>query len=169
MEDKEKVSTETKKTTKKTSSNKDAEAKAKVTELLKGTSVAGLVSTPVEEKVNDLDVNVIKKEKSMTWMEQQVNALTEQVETLENEILYYKEELAKAQNGQGNQVTDVTNQSLPPNLVALFRHFEQVYERGYTDAKIAWPEGGTGVLDMFLQYFPQLQNIKRYRYRGQGR
>jgi len=168
MEDKEKVSTETKKT-KKTSSNKDAEAKAKVTELLKGTSVAGLVSTPVEEKTNELDVTVIKKEKSMSWMEQQVNDLTEQVETLENEILYYKEELVKLQNGQGNSVADVTDQSLQPNLVALFRHFEQVYERGYTDAKLAWPEGGTGVLDMFLQYFPQLQNVKRYRYRGQGR
>jgi chromosome segregation ATPase len=169
MENKEKVSTEAKKSTKKTSSNKDAEAKAKVTELLKGTNVAGLVVTPVEEKTNELDVTVIKKEKSMSWMEQQVNDLTEQVETLENEILYYKEELVKLQNRQGNEITNVTDQSLPPNLVALFRHFEQAYESGYTYAKLAWPEGGTGVLDMFLQYFPQLVNVKRYKYKGQER
>lgn len=150
------------------SSSKDEEAKAKVQELLKNTSVANLVSTDVvEEKKNEFDVNEIKKEKSMSWMEQQVHDLSEQVELLENEILFYKNELAKA--GQNsNAGVQVVDNSTNPNLVALFRHFEKVYEMGYTDVKIAHPESGNGVLDKFMQYFPDLQNIRRYRYRGTG-
>jgi hypothetical protein len=162
--------TEQKKTsTKKAkSTSKDEEAKAKVQELLKNTSVANLVTSPiVEETKNEFDVNEIKKEKSMGWMEQQVHDLTEQVELLENEILFYKNELAKA-NQNPNAGVQVVDNTMNPNLVALFRHFEKVYELGYTDAKLAHPESGNGVLDKFMQYFPELQNIRRYRYRGTG-
>lgn len=150
---------------KETTKDKDEEAKAKVKELLKGTSVAGLVGDTTEPEKEELNVQAIKKEKSMDWLQEQLDDALTQVEALENEIIFYKQELQKAQTNQA----PIKDAGLPPNVVALFKHFENVYERGYTDAKIAWPEGGTGVLDMFLQYFPQLQNVKRYRYRGQGR
>lgn len=150
---------------KKETLNKDEEAKAKVKELLKDTSVASLVADKADENKQDLNVNVIKKEKSMDWLQQQLDDALNQVEALETEIIYYKEELQKSQINPP-QVSTVKDNGLPPNVVALFQHFERVYEKGYTQAKIAHPEGGTGVLDMFLQYFPQLQNIKRYRYKG---
>lgn len=146
--------------------NKDEEAKAKVKALLKDTSVAGLVED-FEKPNEELNVNVIKKEKSMDWLQQQLDDALNQVEALEGEIIYYKEELQKTQLNPPQKVSNVVDNGLPPNIVALFQHFERVYEKGYTQAKIAHPEGGTGVLDMFLEYFPQLQNIKRYRYRGQ--
>lgn len=166
MEEKEKVSTETKKK----KGSKDAEAKAKVELLLKNTIVANLVTKPVEEVNNDLDISAIKKEKSMDWMEQQVNDLTEQVESLENEILFYKEELQKLQNGGvvDQQQNAMVDNSLNQNVVALFRHFENVYEQqgGEPMIRVAHPESGHGILDKFLEYLPQLNAVKRYRYRG---
>jgi len=155
---------------KKVTTNKDEEAKAKVKDLLKGTSVANLVTDQLdeEEKIDKLNVNVIKKEKSMDWLQSQLDDALTQVDALENEIIFYKQELQNSQNNSDVSIVNNTNTTLPPNVIELFKHFEKVYERGYTDSKLAWPEGGTGVLDMFLEYFPQLQNVKTYRYRGQG-
>ncbi len=154
------------------SKNKDAEAKAKVEELLKNTSVAGLVkSEPVKP---EFDVQEIKLEKNAKWMEEQINLLNNQIEQQENELMYYRNEVEKLNailqtGGAGQAGVGLASNDLSPNLVALFRHFESVYTNGYTDAKIAHAESGQGVLDMMLQFFPELQNVRRYKYRGQGR
>ena len=68
---------------------------------------------------------------------------------------------------QAMQVNNAVDSSMQQTLFALFNHFQQVYERGYTQAKIAHPESGNGVLDLFLQYFPQLHAAKTYRYRSE--
>jgi hypothetical protein len=153
--------------------NKDEEAKAKVEELLKNTSVAGLVkSEPTKPEFN---VEEIKQERSSKWMEEQIELLNTQVTEQENEILFYKNEIQNLQNAlqNGGRVTnDVVSDvnELSPNLVALFRHFENVYEQriGGDDPmiRVVHPESGHGILDKFLEYIPQLNSIKRYRYRG---
>lgn len=147
---------------KKVVQDKDAEARAKVDELLKGTSVASKEEKPV------LDVKEIKQERTSKWLEEQIELLNRQVEEYENEILYYKDAIKTMQDNQQMNTAPVTNSGeLNTNLIAFFRHFEHVYESGYTDAKIAHAESGEGVLDLLLQYFPQLQSVRRYRYRGQ--
>lgn len=153
-------------------SDKDAEAKAKVEELLKNTSVPSLGIVKVEVPKQEYDIEGIKQEKSTKWLEDQLNLMNRQVEEQEQEILFYKNEIQRLQANQqaaggvpaGNGI-QLMNNDLPPGVVALFRHFEQVYEKGYTQTKIAWPRGGTGVLDMLLHFFPALSNVKRYKYR----
>lgn len=180
---KKKKSTEKKEIAK---ADKDAQAIAKVQELLKNTSVATLVgaeNNAVEEK-KDFDMEEHKNEKSQKWLEDQVNELNRQVEEYENEILYYKEEINKLNDILNNggfrggdaqqqvvhqgvvQPNNAIDSSMNHTLITLFKHFENVYERGFTQAKIAHPESGNGVLDLLQQYFPQLQAIRRYRYRG---
>lgn len=162
--------------------DKDAQAMAKVQELLKNTPVAPLVGAKNEKVAEkDFDMEEHKSERSQKWLEDQVNELNRQVEDYENEILYYKEEVNKlndiiSSGGFKSGVIQEQNGIVQPNnpidsslnhtLITLFKHFENVYERGFTQAKIAHPESGNGVLDLLQQYFPQLQAIKRYRYRG---
>lgn len=166
--------------------DKDKQAIAKVQELLKNTPVAPLVGAEQEVSVTkDFDIEEHKNEKSQKWLEDQVNELNRQIEDYENEILFYKNEINKlndilstggfsSDTGQ-QQIVNVHGIVQPNNpidssmnhtLTTLFRHFENVYERGFTQAKIAHPESGNGVLDLMQQYFPQLQAIRRYRYRG---
>lgn len=155
--------------------SKDEEATAKVEQLLKNTSVAGLVKS--EPAKSEFDIEDIKQEKTSKWMEEQIDLLNKQVEEQENELMFYKNEVEKLQailqSGggipQGNEMVLANNGTLSPEIVNLFRHFESVYENGFTDAKIVHPESGQGLLDMMLQFFPQLENVRRYRYRGQGR
>ena len=178
---KKKKSTEKKESAK---ADKDAQAIAKVQELLKNTNVAPLVGAEVEvvvEKGFDKDEHQV--ERSQKWLEDQVNELNRQVEEYENEILYYKEEINKLndiihtggfrggapqQHVQGGvvQPNNPVDSSMNYQVTALFKHFENVYERGFSQAKIAHPESGNGVLDLMQSYFPQLQQIRRYRYRG---
>lgn len=153
-----------KSSSKKVVQDKDAEARAKVEELLKDTSLG----SKTEEKPK-FDVKEIKQERTSKWLEDQIEMLNKQVEEYENEILYYKNAIKTMQENQQVSNASVSNSGdLNPNIVAFFRHFEHVYESGYTDAKIAHAESGEGVLDLLLQYFPQLQSVRRYRYRGQG-
>ena len=156
---------------KKPAQDKDAEATAKVQQLLKGTSVASLVGAEnaQQETKPQYDVEELKQEKSSKWLEGQVELLSKQIEEYENEIIFYKNEIQRLQANTGTEQVSVANQELSPNLIAIFRHFEQVYMNGYTDAKIAHAESGNGILDKLQQYFPQLQNVRNYRYRGQGR
>lgn len=153
-----------------TNKNKDEEAKAKVKQLLKGTSVESLVGGESNESPNnELDVKVIKKEKSMDWLQEQLDDALTQVEALENEIIYYKEELSKRQENPNQHavVQDIdTNQM--NRIIALYKHFENLYISlgGDPSVKIAYPQSGNGILDKFIEYFPELQNVKRYRYRG---
>jgi hypothetical protein len=151
--------------------NKDEEAKAKVEALLKNTSVAGLVKS--EPSKPEFDIEEIKQERSSKWMEEQIELLNRQVSEQENEILFYKNEIQNLQNGlqnNGGATIDMVSNvnELSPNLVALFRHFENVYEQqgGEPMIKVVHPESGHGILDKFLEYIPQLNSIKRYRYRG---
>jgi hypothetical protein len=163
--------------------DKDKQAMEKVQELLKNTPVAPLVGAKnevVAEKEFDMEEH--KSERSQKWLEDQVNDLNRQVEEYENEILFYKEEINKlnkiinmggfhhgndAPQQQGViQQNNPIDTSINHQLTALFKHFENVYEKGFTQAKIAHPESGNGVLDLLQQYFPQLQQIRRYRYRG---
>lgn len=176
---KRKKNTEEKKKDEKKS--KDDEALAKVQELLKNTPAAALVGATNEVPVKkEFDMEEHKQERSQKWLEDQVNELNRQVEEYENEILYYKEEMRKMQEYINNggvaaagqapgvmvQPNSPIDSSMNHTLTALFKHFENVYERGFTQAKIAHPESGNGVLDLLQQYFPQLQQIRRYRYRG---
>lgn len=154
--------TETKKVTK---TDKDAEARAKVEELLKNTSVGNQVTNGDDK----LDIKEIKKGKSMDWMQDTIAQLSEQVETLENEIIFYKEEMKKAQSNPIQPANNgVVNASLNPNVIALFKHFEGLYVRlgGDPMVKIAYPQTGNGILDKFIEYFPELQNVRTYKYRG---
>jgi hypothetical protein len=151
---------------KKPAQDKDSEARAKVDELLKGTSVG----KPTIEQKPQFDVKEIKEEKTSKWLEDQVDLLNKQVEELENEILYYKDEMQKMQNsGVGNGGV-VNSGILSPDVVALFRHFENVYEQRIGGDEpmimVAHPQSGHGILDKFIEYIPQLNGIKRYRYRG---
>jgi alpha-L-fucosidase len=177
---KKKKNTEEKKKEEKKS--KDDEALAKVQELLKNTPAAALVGATNEVPVKkEFDMEEHKQERSQKWLEDQVNELNRQVEEYENEIMYYKEEMRKMQDyinsgGVNHQPAGAQPGVIQPNnpidssmnhtLTALFKHFENVYERGFTQAKIAHPESGNGILDLLQQYFPQLQQIRRYRYRG---
>jgi len=182
---KKKKSIEKKETAK---ADKDAQAMAKVQELLKNTSVATLVGAEnnvVEEK-KDFDMEEHKSEKSQKWLEDQVNELNHQVEEYENEILYYKEEINKLNdilNNGGFRGGDVIQQhgvvvqpnnpidsSMNHTLIELFRHFENLHmkynQNGEFAVKISYPMSGNGILDKFLEYFPQLQSIKRYQNRN---
>lgn len=156
--------------------SKDEEAVAKVQELLKNTPVAKIVgAVPDVEVKKDFDMETHREERTQKWLEDQVNELNRQVEEYENEILFYKEELRRRDEiinngGVQNVVTQPNSPidtSMNHTLITLFKHFENVYERGFTDAKLAHPESGNGILDLMQQYFPQLQQIRRYRYRGQ--
>lgn len=156
---------------------KDEEAKAKVQELLKNTPVAALVGAKKSESIESeskLDIETHKEERTKKWLEEQVNELNRQVEEYENEILYYKQEINNLNeiinggkfDGGVVQQNNPVDTSMNHNLVALYKHFENVYQRGFTDAKLAHPESGNGILDLFLQHFPQLQAHRTYRYRG---
>jgi hypothetical protein len=174
-----KKNTEEKKKVEKKS--KDDEAFAKVQELLKNTPAASLVGAEnVTPTKKEFDMEEHKQERSQKWLEDQVNELNRQVEDYENEIMFYKEEMRKMQEYINNggvaaagqqpgvmvQPNSPIDSSMNHTLTAFFKHFESVYERGFTQARIAHPESGNGVLDLLQQYFPQLQQIRRYRYRG---
>ena len=177
---KKKKSTEKKATEK---VNKDELAKAKVQELLKNTPVAPLVGAEMETpKEKDFDMEEHKSERSQKWLEDQVNELNRQVEEYENEILFYKEEINKLNdiiNSGGFRRGGTEHVMVQPNnpidssmnhtLIELFRHFENLHMKYNHDGnfaiRVSYPMSGNGILDKFLEYFPQLQSVKRYQNR----
>jgi hypothetical protein len=168
-----KATTPKKTTTATAQDTKDAEAKAKVQELLKNTTVASLVGAEkVVEQTKTVDLEEIQEEKSVKWLQDQLNLMNRQVEEQEQEIMFYKNEIQRLQANQqaGGTVPNqgvhlVGGGEIPAGVVQLFRHFEKVYEAGYDTSKIVHPESGNGVLDKMQQFFPELANMKRYRYR----
>jgi hypothetical protein len=178
---KKKKNTEEKKKDEKKS--KDDEALAKVQELLKNTPAAALVGATNEAPVKkEFDMEEHKQERSQKWLEDQVNELNRQVEEYENEIVFYKEEMRKMQDyinsgsvGAAPQhgaapVTSAIDSSMNHTLIELFKHFENLHFRYNQDGnfavKVSFPSSGNGILEKFLEYFPQLQNVKRYTNRG---
>jgi hypothetical protein len=185
------VLTKKKNTTKKVATekkSKDEEAAAKVQELLKNTPVASLVGGKNEPAVEtqEFDVEAHKQERSQKWLEDQVNELSRQIEEYENEIIFYKQEMQRMQEildsgetmmipSQNHHQQTVVRQSDPVEssmnhtLVELFKHFENLQMRynhdGNFAVKLSFPASGNGILDKFLEYFPQLHNIKRYNNR----
>lgn len=157
-------------------SEKDVEAARRVDELLKGTNYSPIkVDEPVKEEFAPEN---LQKEKDTNWVQSQLDECDAKIHNLEEELEFYKNKciLLERENGNLRNGTPAANTAIAAhpvasigyneNVAALFRHFESVYMKGFTQARIAHPESGGGVLDMFQQYFPELQNVRRYRYRG---
>jgi hypothetical protein len=148
---------------KKSANNKDIEAINKVNKLLEENGLINLTTDKNEdnieiEKDNTLDVDTIKKEKSIVWMQKQIDELSNLVEKLESE-------LKESKTNNNNNVAD--NNTIDNRVLLLYKHFERIYdELGYTDIKFAYPQTGEGVLDKFIEFFPELSMYRRYRYRG---
>jgi len=147
--------------------DKDAEAKAKVEQLLKNTSVSGLMKPDKPE----FDIEEIKQEKNSKWMEEQIDLLNKQVEEQENEILRLNDMCSSltatgsVNNGGDGKLLD---SQLTPAIVELFRHFETLHMRfnqdGNFQVRISYPVSGHGILDEFLNFLPELQSIRRYQH-----
>lgn len=161
-----------KKKTTKIDDAKVAEAKRKVNDLLQGTGFEDPVTfvPPTEDAVTP----TMNNDNATTWLNEQVAKLSEQVESLQfanNQLKNDNAKLMNALNGGGGSVTaDFSNDRV--KITELYRYFENIYtgnnpmRQPFDIAKFSNPSHGTGILDMFLNTFPYLQEDKRYKHRG---
>ena len=158
---------------------KRKEAIEKVNELLKDTSF-GNVKTETETEVFVAPVEdngflqPAANDQAITWLNEQVTALTAQAENDKRLIHQLRTENQNLVNiintgANGGQVTN--NGALENKLIEVFKHFESVYTgrkfgQPYDTVKFSNPQHGNGVLDVLLAAFPQLQNVREYRHKG---
>jgi DNA repair exonuclease SbcCD ATPase subunit len=166
-----------KKTTKKKSldENKIKEAKKKVNELLAGTGLEdkeeeAVFTPPVQQQEDEFIGN---PDQATTWLNEQVAALSQQVENYEKVIAQLRTDNQNMMNmlNNGGGSGNINNSSLEAKVIEVYKHFENVYTgrkygQPFADAKLSWPQGNAGVLDMLLATFPFLHNVREYRHRG---
>lgn len=160
--------------------SKDEEARLKVQELLKGTSVAPLVGLEIPKEVEEVSAADHQQEKNQQWLETQLEIMSHQMEKLQNEVQHYRnlsqqpatrpmggaplpplapgeELLTSHAPAQGN---------LKESAIRLFKHFEDLHLKynndGSFSVKLTFPQSGNGILEKFVEYFPFLNEYKRY-------
>jgi|SRR5579859_2938933 len=161
-------------------SSKDEEARLKVQELLKGTSVAPLVGLEVPKEVEEVSASDHQQEKNQQWLENQLEIMSHQMEKLQNEVHHYRNLAQQPVNrplgGAPLPPLAPGEELLTPNapvqgnmresIIRLFKHFEDLHLKynhdGSFSVKVTYPQSGNGILEKFVEYFPFLNEYKRY-------
>lgn len=150
------------------------EAKRKVNDLLKGTGLEEPEETQPDVATAEMVSPVADEDKASRWLEQQLNALNQQVEEMENRILQLTQENnALKANGGVNALSKFdTGESEKQKVIELYKHFENVYtgrnkyNTPFKQVAFSNPQYRNGVLDMFLQTFPYLHDYVQYKHWG---
>lgn len=160
--------------------NAKAEAVKKVNALLSGTGLEDKAEDVFTPPIMSSEFQQISSgDNANEWLQEQVTALTKQVEDYEALVTKLRTEntaLVAALNGGGNggfapnNVSDV--ESYKTKILELYKHFEQIYtgrntmRQAFDTVKFSNPVHGNGVLDVLLQTFVFLNDVKQYRHRG---
>jgi len=149
------------------------EAKKKVNDLLKGTGLEEPDENQQEVATEEMISPVADEDKASRWLEQQLNALNQQVEEMENKILLLTQENnALRSNGGVNMPRFDSGESEKEKVIELYKHFENVYtgrnkyNTPFKQVAFSNPQFRNGVLDMFLQTFPYLHDYVQYKHWG---
>lgn len=171
MEDK----TEKKSTRKKPLDEKKVkEARQKVNELLAGTGLedkfqeeAEVFTPPTQAE----DEFLSGSDQATAWLNQQVETLSQQVESQQkiiNQLKADNQNLINTLNsGGGGGISGSISEA---KIIDLFREFENVYTgrklgQPYDTIKFSNPQFGNGVLDVLLRAFPFLHGVRQYHHR----
>lgn len=164
----------TKKKTQVVDEAKVREAKKKVNDLLQGTGLedASDVFVPPTQ-ADDAQPVTYGNDNATSWLNDQVSALTQQVEDYEKTIQQLQKDnaaLFSSLNGGGVRGNEL-DASDKAKIIELYKHFENVYmgrTNGvrYGQVAFSYPQQGSGVLDMFLSTFVFLQDYKQYQHWG---
>lgn len=160
--------------------SKHEEAKLKVQELLKGTSVAPLVGLEIPKEVESVSAEDHQQEKNQQWLQTQMEIMSHEMEKLQNEVLHYKGLALQPANrpiggaplpplAPGEEILTShapVQGNMRESLIRLFKHFEDLHLKynndGSFSVKLTFPQSGNGILEKFVEYFPFLNEYKRY-------
>jgi len=167
---------EEKKTTKKKTLDdaKVKEAKKKINDLLAGTGLEDKAEEVFTPPIQD-EYQPPSNANANEWLQEQVTALTQQVEKYEKLITQLRVEnqnLMNSLNTSGAVTSDMASASSEAKIVEIYKHFENIYtgrnpmRQSYDTVKFSNPQHGNGVLDVFLHTFVFLNQVKNYRHKG---
>ncbi len=172
MEEKEVKKTTNKKKVVISDETKILEAKKKINDLLRGTGLEDKKES-IEVSVEDLLLPVSDSDKSNEWLNDQIIALTQEVEQLQNIVVNLQNENKHLKtNGTSVQSIGSDMVSDQNKIIEIYKHFENVYTgknsygQPFAQVKFSNPERSNGVLDMFISTFPFLEDYKNYRHWG---
>ena len=139
---------------------RDIKAKAKVEELLQSVEL-----TPNKIIKEDTPVIVHEKREGIEWLEEQVTLLSEQSETLRNELAQAKDDYARLfqdfNNKKGNS-NNMLNETIVQNILLLFSELS-ANASGNNPEKTIWKTVEIRYLIMqMLQLFPFTERHKRF-------
>ena len=139
---------------------RDIKAKAKVEELLQSVEL-----TPNKIIKEDTPVIVHEKREGIEWLEEQVTLLSEQSETLRNELAQAKDDYARLfqdfNNKKGNS-NNMLNETIVQNILLLFSELS-ANASGNNPEKTIWKTVEIRYLIMqMLQLFPFLEKYKKF-------